>query len=119
MHPISIGRIGEPARESGAYRVLVDRLWPRGIKKEQALWDEWMPSVAPSSALRTWYHSHRVQRDAFRQQYLLELQQPAIQEELNHLRTIAEQTPIILLTFSRDVDCSQVPLLRDFLLQSL
>lgn len=119
MHPISIGRIGEPARESGAYRVLVDRLWPRGIKKEQALWDEWMPSVAPSSALRAWYHSHRVQRDAFRQQYLLELQQPAIQEELNHLRTIAEQTPLILLTFSRDVDGSQVPLLRDFLLQSL
>lgn len=72
---ISIKRIYEPASEDDGYRILVDRLWPRGISKERAHLDEWMKDVAPSPALREWFHHEGGGFAAFSERYEAELSQ--------------------------------------------
>jgi uncharacterized protein YeaO (DUF488 family) len=56
MAIIKIKRVYEPAEESDGFRILVDRLWPRGIKKEEARLDAWLKEIAPSNELRKWFH---------------------------------------------------------------
>lgn len=63
---ITIKRIYDPKEPGDGYRVLVDRLWPRGISKEKASWDEWLKNIAPSTALRQWFAHDPVRWDAFR-----------------------------------------------------
>ena len=63
---ITIKRIYDPKETGDGYRVLVDRLWPRGISKEKASWDEWLKNVAPSTALRQWFAHDPAKWDAFR-----------------------------------------------------
>jgi uncharacterized protein YeaO (DUF488 family) len=62
----------EAAPDDGA-RVLVDRLWPRGLKKEDVALEAWMKELAPSNELRKWFHAHPQQWEAFRKKYLTEL----------------------------------------------
>jgi uncharacterized protein YeaO (DUF488 family) len=70
---IQIARIYEPAKESGGWRVLVDRLWPRGVKKENAHVDQWMKDIAPSEELRKWF-GHKPERwPEFQMRYRAEL----------------------------------------------
>lgn len=66
---ITIKRIYDPKETGDGYRVLVDRLWPRGISKEKASWDEWLKNVAPSTALRQWFAHDPAKWDAFRRKY--------------------------------------------------
>jgi uncharacterized protein YeaO (DUF488 family) len=104
----------EPNRSDGV-RVLVDRVWPRGIKKENAHLDEWLPAVAPSTELRQWY-GHDPERFAeFRRRYLAELEEPEHQEAARHLRSIAGGTHLTLLTATRDVEHSQAAVLAEWL----
>jgi len=115
-----VNRIGfrriheEPAPEDGT-RVLVDRVWPRGLRKENAPFDEWLRDVAPSTELRRWYGHDPARFDEFRRRYLDELADPARREALGHLRDLAARGPLTLLTATRDVEHSQAAVLADWL----
>jgi uncharacterized protein YeaO (DUF488 family) len=102
----------DPARDDGP-RVLVDRVWPRGLAKDAAHLDEWMKDVAPSTPLRRWY-GHRPERFAeFRRRYLAELAHPEPAAAMNRLRELARTTGVTLLTATKDVDHSQAAVLAE------
>ena len=102
----------EPTDEDGA-RVLVDRVWPRGVSKEWARLDEWMKDVAPSTELRKWY-GHAVERyDEFRRRYRDEL--ASNEAALQALRTLASSRRVTLLTATKDVEHSQAAVLAELL----
>jgi uncharacterized protein YeaO (DUF488 family) len=97
------------------YRVLVDRLWPRGVTKIQAALDEWLRDAAPSSDLRRWY-GHRVERfDEFARRYRAELRRPPAAAAVDHLVELSHEQPITLLTATRDVEHSGALVLREVL----
>ena len=97
------------------YRVLVDRLWPRGISKEHAALDEWLKDAAPTTELRRWY-DHRPERFAeFEERYDAELDQAPAADALRHLRDL-DVPRLILLTATRDVERSGALVLLDHLL---
>jgi uncharacterized protein YeaO (DUF488 family) len=108
-------RIYDEPDQSDGVRVLVERVWPRGIRKENAHLDEWLPAVAPSTELRTWY-AHDPDRFAeFRRRYLAELNEPAQQEAARQLRSIAQRQHLTLLTATRDLEHSQAAVLAQWL----
>ena len=78
-HPIQIKRAYEPAAAEDGYRVLVERLWPRGVSKAQARLDAWEKAIAPSGELRRWYGHDPAKWDAFQERYERELAAPAAQ----------------------------------------
>lgn len=99
------------ARDRG-HRVLVDRLWPRGISKERAALDEWCKDVAPSTELRKWYAHDPQKFREFSRRYVAELsERPEQGAALDHLRELAGEGPLILLTASRLVDLSEAAVL--------
>jgi uncharacterized protein YeaO (DUF488 family) len=97
---VAIKRVYEPPRRTDGVRVLVDRLWPRGLTKERAAVSEWLRDIAPSNELRRWYHSHPEQWALFRTKYLKELAQPAPQEALRHLYEVARKEKCVTLLFA-------------------
>ncbi|KMS92262.1 DUF488 domain-containing protein [Prauserella rugosa] len=102
------------SRDRGA-AVLVDRVWPRGVRKADAGFDEWLRAVAPSTELRTWY-GHDPERFAeFRRRYLDELDDAERAEALAHLRRLADDGAVTLLTATRDVDHSHAAVLAEVL----
>ncbi|MFF4651138.1 DUF488 domain-containing protein [Streptomyces sp. NPDC001380] len=108
---ITCRRIYEEAAPGDGVRVLVDRIWPRGVRREDARLDEWLQDVAPSADLRHWY-AHRPDRFAeFRRRYQAELRDPERRQALEHLREIAEHGGLTLLTATRDVEHSQAAVL--------
>jgi len=104
-----------PAAGDGK-RVLIDRLWPRGIKKADAAIDEWMKELAPSTALRKWFGHDPARWHEFRRRYLKELQQQS--EQIDRLRTLARQGPITLVFSARDEAHNDAVVLRDFMVGS-
>ncbi len=100
----------EPSPEDGA-RVLVDRVWPRGMRKDAAKLDEWAKDVAPSAELRAWYRHDPVKFGEFRRRYTAELEQPGPREAFSRLRALAAGKPVTLLTATRDLDLSQAAVL--------
>ena len=113
MHPeIRVRRIyDDPESQDGA-RVLVDRVWPRGMRKETARLDDWARDVAPSTELRTWYGHDTAKFGEFRQRYLGELAGAA----LGRLRAVtASGRPLTLLTATKDLDHSQAAVLARLL----
>jgi uncharacterized protein YeaO (DUF488 family) len=110
-----VRRAYEDVEPDGEARVLVDRLWPRGIAKEHLHLDRWAKELAPSTELRTWY-GHRPERfEEFRRRYLTELKAPAAAEAMRELRRLAEGAGVTLLTATRDVDRSGAQVLADAL----
>jgi uncharacterized protein YeaO (DUF488 family) len=103
-----------PARSDGV-RVLVDRVWPRGVRKEAAQLDEWLRQVAPSTELRRWYGHDPEKFDEFRRRYLAELKESPGRQAAQHLRSIARQHDLTLLTATRDVEHSQAAVLAQLL----
>jgi uncharacterized protein YeaO (DUF488 family) len=104
-------RVYEAATASDGCRVLVDRVWPRGLRKDEAALDEWAKDVAPSTELRRWY-GHDPERFAeFRRRYDAELKEPERKAALEHLRELARQGPLTLLTATKDLDHSQAAVL--------
>ncbi|MBX5466149.1 MAG: DUF488 family protein [Firmicutes bacterium] len=118
MAAVAMGRLGD-GFAAGTRRVLVDRLWPRGVRKDAGLFDEWCPEVAPSTALRRWYGHDPARFEEFARRYRAELEALDGHPTLVHLRALAEGGRLALLTASRDVARSQVPVLRAFLLAPL
>lgn len=95
--------------------MLADRLWPRGIAKASAPWDEWIKDVAPSTELRQWYGHEPERQQAFRDRYWQELMARRDDAPLNELMGRAERQPVMLLTATKDIERSHLPVLRDFL----
>nr|CRL66642.1 hypothetical protein CPGR_00168 [Mycolicibacterium komanii] len=96
-------------------RVLVDRLWPRGFRKDDPRVGRWLPSVAPSTELRRWY-SHRPELfEEFVARYTAELRTDAGAQALDELRGLLAHGPVTLVTATRDVDRSNAAVLRDLL----
>ncbi|MGE0304539.1 MAG: DUF488 family protein [Acidimicrobiia bacterium] len=113
---ILVQRIYDRADLSTGRRVLVDRLWPRGVTKEDAQLDEWAKDVAPSNELRRWY-GHDPQRfDEFARRYCGELREAPSSDIVTSLLGIARHGGITLLTATRDVDHSGAHVLREHLL---
>ncbi|MBF6330906.1 DUF488 domain-containing protein [Nocardia transvalensis] len=103
----------EPDAADGT-RVLVDRLWPRGISKQQAHIDEWARDVAPSTELRKWFHADLDGRQAeFARRYRAELADEPHRQALARLRELAAAGPVTLVTAVKDPMRSQVPVLLE------
>ncbi len=110
--PFKIKRVYEPPQRSDGLRILVDRLWPRGLKKSQARIDDWMKEVAPSPQLRTWF-GHRPERFAeFSARYKKEL---AGNPKLAELRKRGRDTTVSLLYAARDLKFNQAAVLLSVL----
>lgn len=107
-------RVYEPVAETDGTRVLVDRLWPRGVKKETAHLDEWAKDLSPSNELRKWLHADRKGRfEEFTHRYVAELATPEQQERLDDLRTKGEAGIVTLLTGAADPAHSHLSVLLD------
>ncbi len=112
---VRVGRVYDERSAADGTRVLVDRLWPRGLTKAKADLDEWCKQVAPSAALRTWY-SHDPDRFAeFGRRYRAELDDPGHADALQHLRELAQQRTLTLLTATRNADTSEAAVLAELL----
>jgi uncharacterized protein YeaO (DUF488 family) len=106
MKNLRIGRVYEPVDPNGGQRVLVDRLWPRGLRKEDAHLDLWCKDVAPSTELRRFY-GHRPERfEEFASRYKGELHNPQAAAAVHELLRLARGGTVTLLTASRDLNAS-------------
>ena len=104
----------EPSPDDGT-RVLVDRVWPRGMRKDAARLDEWAKDVAPSTGLRTWYQHDPAKFSEFRRRYAAELAEPGPRDAVARLRAEAASGPLTLLTATKELDLSQAAVLADLL----
>lgn len=112
---VRVARVYDPPAASPGARVLVDRIWPRGMRKEQAHLDEWCQAVAPSTALRTWYGHDPGRFEEFARRYRAELHDPEHSPALAHLRELAGQQDLTLLTAAAAIDISQAAVLAEML----
>jgi len=108
-----IKRIYDTPEITDGYRVLVDRLWPRGMKKEDARLDEWNKILPPSPALRKWFNHDPGRFSLFRIKYQLELKKH--EDELNRLRAIAGKQTVTLLYAAKDPHLNQAIILLEVL----
>ncbi|HEX4788928.1 MAG TPA: DUF488 family protein [Actinospica sp.] len=107
-------RVYEPASADDGARILVDRLWPRGVSKERAELDEWAKELSPSNDLRKWFHADREERfPEFARRYAAELATPEQRERLAELRERAESGTVTLLTGAADPAHSHLAVLLD------
>jgi uncharacterized protein YeaO (DUF488 family) len=104
----------EPSPQDGT-RVLVDRIWPRGLTKGNADLSEWCKEVAPSTPLRKWYDHDPARFEEFGRRYRAELEQPQRAAALQHLRELAKDGPLTLLTATKHPDISDARVLADIL----
>ena len=109
-------RAYDPPIEADGVRVLVDRLWPRGLTKKSAAIDQWPKDVTPSTELRKWFHHDPDRWDEFRRRYLAELKDKG--SEIEALRNLAQAGPITLIYAARDTPHLHATVLRDVLLGS-
>ncbi len=113
---VTIKRAYEPASRNDGPRILVERLWPRGVSKEKADIDLWLKDAAPSTELRKWFHAHPAMWDQFRQRYLKELRDPQAGAALEQLYELAGTKRNITLVFaSKDEEHNSAVVLRDLL----
>jgi len=113
---VAIKRVYEPASRTDGARVLVDRLWPRGLTKAKAAIDEWLRDLAPSDELRTWYHARPEHWRDFRKKYLKELAQPEAEASLLQLYTLAHKRKRLTLLFgSRNETNNNAVVLKELL----
>lgn len=113
MSKIEVKRIYDPPEKTDGYRILVDRLWPRGVRKDEAHIDAWMKDVAPSTELRQWYHAHLEEWDTFNQRYKAELKGS---EALEALKAAVKEHPhATLLYASKDEEHNHAQILQKLL----
>ena len=109
----STKRVYEPAAKSDGARVLVDRVWPRGITKEKAALDLWLKEIAPSTALRKWFGHDPARWDEFRKRYGKELDGNA--EAVAQLKDMIAKGPVTLVYSAHDAEHNQAVALLDYL----
>jgi uncharacterized protein YeaO (DUF488 family) len=113
---IKIRRIYDPEETGEYYKVFIDRLWPRGISKEKAGWNEWMKEISPSSELRKWYNHDPIKWEKFKQMYNNEL--ACKQGELERLKQLEiKHGTLTLLYSSKEEEYNNAVALREFLIQ--
>ncbi len=113
MKKIITKRVYENAADNDGYRLLVDRIWPRGVSKEKAQLNEWCKDIAPSTALRKWF-GHKTDRfEEFTARYKEELK--AQQEELARIEKIREKQQLCLLFGAKDEEHNQAVVLKSVL----
>lgn len=110
---IQVKRIYEPAAKADGQRVLVDRVWPRGLSKEAAKVDHWLKAIAPSTALRKWFGHDPAKWDEFRRRYAAELD--ANPDAVAELHDLAKRGKLTLLFGARDEAHNNAVALRDYL----
>ncbi|HEY5356954.1 MAG TPA: DUF488 family protein [Streptosporangiaceae bacterium] len=103
-----------PTRDDGT-RVLVDRIWPRGLAKAKADLDEWCKHVAPSTELRKWYSHDPARFEEFTRRYHADLREPERSGALDHLRDLAKDRTLTLLTATRQPEISEAEVLAQML----
>ncbi|MFZ0813863.1 MAG: DUF488 family protein [Candidatus Sulfotelmatobacter sp.] len=114
--PIAVKRVYESVSRSDGARVLVDRLWPRGLKKSEAALQEWLRDLAPSNELRKWFHAQPDHWLAFRKRYLKELASPEAEKDLQKLYTLAHKRKrVTLLYASKNEKRNNAVVLKDLL----
>lgn len=113
MKPIQMKRVYETPSPSDGKRILVDRLWPRGLTKEAAKVDLWLKEVAPSHELRRWFHSDPTQWAVFKQRYLSELRDR--EDQLERLVAEVEEAPVTFVYSSRDTLHNHAIILKEYL----
>ena len=111
--PISIKRAYDPASDADGVRVLVDRLWPRGVSKASARIHQWLKDLAPSNGLRKWFGHDPARWDEFRKRYFKELSGQA--EALAELRKLARRGRVTLVYAAKDEEHNDAVALREFL----
>jgi uncharacterized protein YeaO (DUF488 family) len=111
---IRLKRVYDPPSAEDGFRVLVDRLWPRGLKKEAAALDLWMKEIGPSNALRKWFGHDPARWEEFRTRYRAELDERS--DLLAQLRLAAARSRLTLLYGARDAVHNQAVALREVLL---
>jgi uncharacterized protein YeaO (DUF488 family) len=112
---IFVKRAYEDATPEDGYRVLVDRVWPRGRSKEILALGQWARDVAPSAALRKWFGHEPIRWEAFQQRYRLELDAEEQQQRMRSLLAEAKGQPITLVYGAKDEEYNQAIVLRDVL----
>ncbi|GHB13682.1 hypothetical protein GCM10010512_51350 [Streptomyces thermoviolaceus subsp. thermoviolaceus] len=117
--PITYRRIYEGVSPQDGTRLLVDRLWPRGVSKEDAHVDEWLRDVAPSTELRRWYGHDPERFTEFRRRYRAELDDPEHRQAVARVRDLAARGKVTLLTATKDVDRSGAAVLAEWLNQAV
>lgn len=110
---IRVRRVYDPLMPDDGARVLVDRLWPRGVSKEHAHLTLWLKEVAPSTALRNWFDHDPAKWDEFRTRYLAELYTNS--SAVSQIAALAEQGPVTLLYGARDTQHNEAVVLADYL----
>lgn len=113
---VRLKRAYETASPQDGTRILVDRLWPRGVKKEDAAIDRWNRDLAPSSALRKWFGHNPARWPEFQRRYRKELK--AHSKAIAELRRIARKSPVTLVYGARDEEHNDAVVLRDVLLKA-
>ena len=113
---IEIKRVYEPASKDDGYRVLVDRLWPRGMKKEEAKFDLWLREVAPSNSLRKWYGHDPERWEEFKKRYARELEDK--KELVEQIESKAKDERVTLLFSSKEEHNNNAQALKEYIERS-
>ena len=114
MGKILVKRVYEPVVKSDGFRVLVDRLWPRGVSKAEAKLDLWLRDISPSTALRTWFNHEPARWEEFQRRYRAKLK--AKGALLSVITDQAKASPVTLLYSAKDEQHNQAVALQNFLL---
>ena len=112
---LRVKRAYEPAAKSDGRRILIDRLWPRGVKRESAAIDEWMKDVAPSTELRRWFAHDPARWKEFIQRYRKELASPTAEVAIERLRKLASDRQVTLVYAAADSEHNNAVALRTIL----
>jgi uncharacterized protein YeaO (DUF488 family) len=112
---VRVRRVQEPPDPDDGLRVLVDRLWPRGVSKDAARVDEWPKELTPSAELRRWYHAGEGSYEEFARRYEAELAAPEASEALARARAWVREGPVTLLTAVRSPEQSHAAVLAGLL----
>jgi uncharacterized protein YeaO (DUF488 family) len=113
---IRIKRAYDPPSSNDGLRILIDRLWPRGLSKDKLKIDAWVKHLSPSNELRKWYRHDPDKFDEFHRRYLAELKQQ--DEGLDELRAAVAGRTVTLLTATKELDLSHATVLRELLTRS-
>lgn len=112
---VRVRRVYEDSGRQDDVRVLVDRIWPRGVTKEKADLDEWCKDVAPSTVLRKWYGHDPNRFEEFTRRYRTELRDQDRAAALKHLKNLAKRRTLTLLTATKDPEMSEAAVLADLI----
>jgi uncharacterized protein YeaO (DUF488 family) len=116
---VRVGRVYDELAPDDGLRVLVDRLWPRGMRKDDARIDLWAKDVAPSTELRRWYGHDPAKSAEFAKRYRAELESEPAKSALGDLVARARESDVMLLTATKDLELSQARVLRDVIANSI